>query len=223
MQGSLLSLRAIRVVFSPGSPLGPQSPTAFPLKTIFQPRDGGRARAGGGGYLPGFASAPARGPAATFARARRRPPTSPPPTPRLLCCSSSLGSLECTGLAEPSPAPPPPRLGEGLAEGGRRRGGDAREEELWLQRPGSLERPGPSLRPGARDGRKSWPRAATRLSGHLIGLRIFRLGRLQGVNRLFWITVGDPEGGGEGCLKSAEASSRSLPSPPTPPVFSGFG
>lgn len=143
----------------PREPLGPPISGPIPsptIKTTSRPRAGGQERAGSAGLRPRHRPRADPGPSRHLRRSAPQPPDFSPPTTRLLCCSSSHGSLECTGLAEPSPAPPPPRLGEGLAKGGKRRGGDEREEERELQRPGRAEGPGPghtgdpARRPGAR-------------------------------------------------------------------------
>lgn len=112
----------------PGPPISSPIPSPT-IKTTSWPRDGGQARAGGAGLGPRLrprASPPPRRPLRVTAP---QPPDFSPPTTRLLCCSSSLGSLECTGLAEPSPPAPPPhgwgrdwpregRGGEGCEKGG---------------------------------------------------------------------------------------------------------
>lgn len=155
MHRSLALSLATQVVFSPGSPQGPQPPAPSPLppsKTTSGRRDGGQARAGGEGPGPRRRPCTGRGPRSHLGRSAPQPPDSSPPTARLLCCrSSSLGFLECTGLPEPSPAPPPPRPGEGLAER-EGRGGEKGEEEHQLQGPGRAAGPGLGAltRPAAR-------------------------------------------------------------------------
>lgn len=122
---------------APGAPWAPnlQPHSLSHHQTTSQARDGSQARAGGVGLGPPLRPGAKPRPSRHLRASSPQPPDFSPPTPRLLCCSSSLGFLECTGLAEPSAAPPPPRLGEGLAEGGKRRGGDARKEERGPQPP----------------------------------------------------------------------------------------
>lgn len=74
------SLASIGIVFNPGNPLGPRSSAPFPLpplKLTPSPSMEGRHRPGVRESIPGSAPTPARGPAATSARARRSPLSSP--------------------------------------------------------------------------------------------------------------------------------------------------
>lgn len=204
----------------PGPPIS--SPILSPtMKTTSRPRDGGQAQARVRDCLWLRPRASPR-PRSHLRPSAPQPPGFSPPTTQLLCCSSSFGSLECTGLAEPSPAPPPPRLGEGLAEGGKRRGGDAREEERELQRPGARRAAvrgfcDPARRPGTRDGWKSWPVATMKLCGHLDWPED-RSTRSCACSGLFWFTVGE-RGGAEVSGSIYYISARI----PNPPVFSAFG
>lgn len=114
---------AIEVVFSPGSPLNLRSPVLFhipPLKPPSGPSGGGLAPAPGAGDRPRLRPRAGPRPSRHLRASAQEPPELSPPTPRLLCCSSWPCSQECTGLAEPSPAPLR-RRGEGLGEDRRRR------------------------------------------------------------------------------------------------------
>lgn len=104
------------------------------------------------------------------------------------------------------PAPPPPRLGEGLAEGGQRRGGDEREEERGRGDPArggagprALETPpaAPQLEVGGR----RVPAQHRDPADTLINPRMVPLGRLQGMDSsgLRWGN-GGPEVSGNLCI-----------------------
>lgn len=189
---TLYRFLAIQVIFTPWSPLGPQSPAPFllpPLKPPPGPAMEARRGPGCGTGSPAprpRASPPPRRPLRVRAP---QPPDFSPPTARLLCCSDSLGSLECTGLAELKPCRPPPHgWGRDRPREGERRGG-MRKEELELQCRGRLERPRPGsygdlpAASGHKMGgnRKSWP-VVPDSAGILTGLRIVQLGRLQRVD-----------------------------------------
>lgn len=114
----------------PREPLGPPISGPIPsptIKTTSGPRAGGQERAGSAGLRPRHRPRAKPGPSRHLRPSVPQPPDFSPPTTRLLCCSSSHGSLECTGLAEPSPAPPPPRLGEGGTGQGREEEGRGRK------------------------------------------------------------------------------------------------
>lgn len=99
---------AIGVVFNPGNPLGPGSPAPFPLpplKPALSSSMEARRRPGGAGVDPRLRPHASPRPSSHLRASAPQPPALSLPTTRLLCCSSWPCSLECTGLAEPSPAP----------------------------------------------------------------------------------------------------------------------
>lgn len=176
---TLYPFLAIQVIFTPGSPLGPQSPAPFllpPLKPPPGPTMEARRGPGVRDWVPGSAPAPARLPDAPFALPRLSPPTSPRQLPGSFVVLARLAlwnARASPSQACPSPSHPP--AGGGTGRGREEEGRDARKEELELQCSGRLERPRPggsgdlAAASGHKMGgnRKSWPVVATRLSGHL--------------------------------------------------------
>ena len=224
---TLYPFLAIQVIFTPGSPLGPQSPAPFllpPLKPPPGPAMEARRGPGVRDWVPGSAPAPARLPDAPFALPRLSPPTSPRQLPGSFVALARLALWNAR--ASPSQARPPPHhtAGGGTGRGREEEGRDARKEELELQCPGSLERPRPggsgdlAAASGHKMGgnRKSWPVIATDSAGILTGLRIVQLGRLQRVDSSGLC------GRDKGCLKSAEPSTASRRSRPAPQSASLF-
>lgn len=107
----------------PGAPISSPIPSPT-IKTNSQLLGGGQAPAGGvRESVPNSAPTPARGPAATSARARRSPLSSPCRLPGSFVALAGRAlwnawASRSQALPPPTPhPPPPPRLGEGLGEG----------------------------------------------------------------------------------------------------------
>lgn len=189
-QDALSTLPGNPSYLPPGSPLGPNlSPIRFSHHVKPPPgpaMEAGR-RPGVQDWVPAPAPAPTRLPDAPFAFEAPQPPglPSPPNFTRLLCCSSSLGSLECTGLAGKPCRPHPTAEGRDRPREGREGEGC----EGWSFSVGAWVGQGSygdfsPLPRGTRwsGNRKIVASSSEDSAGILTGLRIVQLGRLQRVD-----------------------------------------
>ncbi|CAI9160647.1 unnamed protein product [Rangifer tarandus platyrhynchus] len=125
----------------PGPPISSPIPSPT-IKTTSWPHDGGQARAGGAGLGPRLRPRASPPPDAPFALPRLSPPTSPRQLPGSFVALARLALWNARASPSQARPSPTPRLREGLAEGGKRRGG-MRERRSWsFNVPGAWRGPG---------------------------------------------------------------------------------